>query len=139
MKAEMMVKRLPQQRAEVGELQDTADVRVKDIPRALDHTWLSRQISLAAGETGVSDVSQRIVSGAAPLKMDKELQEKFSEKIWEVRLRGDYHEVGKFLNKLEGANAFLEVTDINVEGNDPGGQKVAVTLRYLVKKEGTGG
>lgn len=132
---ELRVKRLPRQRQEVDELQKKVDAYRVEIPLESDHTWLSRQINGIAGETGARDVSQRYLQAEPPRrKLDKEWAAKYDERAWEIRMRCGYHELGRFLDKLESSNRFLEVTDIAVDGNDPGGQRVVLVIHYLVKK-----
>lgn len=135
LKAEMMVKNLVQQQTEFANIQDKLEATVKDIPLENDQTWLSRQINAISAEAGVGDVSQRFMPAAAgAVSFDEEFKAKYSEKTWEVRMQCNYHELGKFLAGLEGANKFLEVADISVEGNEPAGQKVVLLIRYLVRK-----
>lgn len=132
---ELRIKRLPRQRQEVDELQKKVNAYRGEIPLESDHTWLSRQINGIAGETGARDVSQRYLQAAPPsLKLDKEWGAKYDERAWEIRMRCGYHELGRFMDKLENSNKFLEVTDIAIDGNDPGGQKVVLVIHYLVKK-----
>ncbi|MCX6356601.1 MAG: type 4a pilus biogenesis protein PilO, partial [Candidatus Aureabacteria bacterium] len=113
MKEEVMVKRLPQQRVELAELQKKRDAVAADLPFESDHTWLSRQINQIAAATGVSDVSQRYQAAFAPeVKFEGEAKDRYAEKTWEIRMRCGYHDLGKFLNKIEEANRFLEVKEI---------------------------
>ncbi|MCX6340053.1 MAG: type 4a pilus biogenesis protein PilO [Candidatus Aureabacteria bacterium] len=135
LETELRVKRLPRQRQEVADLEKKADAYRNEVPFESDNTWLSRQINSIASETGARDVSQRYLQTAPPsLKLDKEWEGKYDEKTWEIRMRCGYHELGRFLSKLEGVNRFLEVTDISIEGNEPGGQKVVLVIHYLVRK-----
>jgi type II secretory pathway pseudopilin PulG len=136
LETELRVKRVPQQRQEVAELQKKVEPYRNEIPFESDHTWLSRQINSIASETGARDVSQRYLQTAAPrLTLDKEWEGKYDERNWEIRMKCGYHELGNFLGKLESSNRFLEVTDISVEGNEPGGQNVVLVIHYLVRKE----
>jgi len=133
--AELRVKRLPRQRQEVEDLEKKVSAYRNEIPFESDHTWLSRQINSIAAETGVRDVSQRYLQAAPPsLTLDKGWEAKYDERNWEIRMKCGYHEVGNFLGKLESSNRFLEVTDISIEGNEPGGQKVVLVIHYLVRK-----
>jgi len=135
LKAEMAVKHLPQQRAEAVNLQSKIDTVANDMPLETDQTWLSRQINVIARQAVVGDVSQRFMPAAAGIaSLDADLKAKYDEKTWEIRMRCGYHELGKFLAGLEGANRFLEITDISIEGNEPTGQKVVLLVRYLVRK-----
>lgn len=135
LETELRVKRLPRQRQEVADLEKKADACRNEIPFESDNTWLSRQINSIASETGVRDVSQRYLQTAPPrLKIDKEWEGKYDEKTWEIRMRCGYHELGRFLSTLEGVNRFLEVTNISIEGNEPGGHKVVLVIHYLVRK-----
>ena len=135
MKAEMLVKNLPQQREEVARLRQRVDAYASEIPMEDDHTWLSKQINKIAGETGVSDVSQKYQGAAvSDFKIESELQEKYAEKAWEIRMKCGFHELGNFLSKIENTNRFLEIKDISIEGNDPGGQKVVLLIQYLVRR-----
>lgn len=135
MKVEMMVKNLPQQRQEVVQFKEKVKTYSAEMPLEQDHTWLSRQINQAAAEAGMGDVSQRYQpSVPSDLKLEGELKEHYAERIWEIRMRCGYHELGHFLDRLEAANKFFSVKDINIEGNDPAGQKVTLVVRYLVKK-----
>lgn len=132
---ELRIKRLPRQRQEVEELQRKVDACREEIPLGSDHTWLSRQINGIASETGARDVSQRYLQAEPPRrKLDKEWAAKYDERAWEIRMRCGYHELGRFLDKLENSNGFLEVTDIAIDGNDPNGQRVVLVIHYLVKK-----
>ncbi len=132
---ELRIKRLPRQREEVEELQKKVDTYREEIPLESDHTWLSRQINSIASETGARDVSQRYLQAEPPRrKLDKEFGAKYDERAWEIRMRCGYHELGRFLDRLENSNNFLEVTDIAIDGNDPNGQKVVLVIHYLVKK-----
>ncbi len=134
--AELRIKRLPRQREEVADLQKKVDAYRNEIPLELDHTWLSRQINSIAGETGIRDLSQRYLQASLSNRaLDKEWEGKYDERTWEIRMRCGYHELGKFLDRLESSNKFLEVTDIGIDGNDPAGRKVLLVIHYLVRKE----
>ncbi len=136
LKAEMAVKHLPRQREEVETLRRRIDEAVKEIPLESDQTWLSRQINAISARIAVGDVSQRFIpaagggDGLAP-----ELKGRFSERTWEIKMQCGYHELGKFMAGIEGSNRFLEITAFSIEGNEPGGQKVVLLVRYLVKKK----
>lgn len=135
LKAEMMVKHLTQQQAEFAELRDKLAAVAQDIPLENDQTWLSRQINAISVQAGVGDVSQRFMPAAAGAgSLDAEFKTTYAEKTWEIRMQCGYHELGKFLARLEGANKFLEITDISIEGNEPAGQKIVLLIRYLVRK-----
>ncbi|MEI6633100.1 MAG: type 4a pilus biogenesis protein PilO [Chlamydiota bacterium] len=135
LKAEMMVLHLPQQRAEVVDLQSKIDTAANDIPMETDQTWLSRQINAIARQSGVGDVSQRFIPVAAGISsLDADLKAKYAEKTWEIKMQCGYHELGKFLAGIEGTNRFIEITDVSIEGNEPTGQKVVLLVRYLVRK-----
>ena len=137
--AELRVKRLPRQRQEVADLEKRVGAYRNEIPFESDHTWLSRQINSIASETGARDVSQRYLQVATPgLRLDREREGKYDERNWEIRMKCGYHELGNFLGKLESSNRFLEVTDISIEGNEPGGQKVVLVIHYLVRKAADG-
>ena len=71
-------------------------------------------------------------------KLAKELVNEYSEKVWEIRMRCGYHELGKFLSSLEGSNRFLEVVDISIEGDGSPKQKIMLLMRYIVRKGKTG-
>lgn len=132
-KAELAVKNFPRQREELGEMQKKLDAAAGEIPLETDHTWLSRQINEHATRAGVGDVSQRFLPAAAGgAGLDTTLKSRYSDRTWELRMQCGYHELGMFLAGLEGANRFLEVTDISIEGNDPAGQKVVLVVRYIV-------
>jgi len=132
---ELRIKRLPRQRQEVEELQKKLDAYREEIPLEADHTWLSRQINSIAGETRARDVSQRYLQAEPPRhKLDKEWAAKYDERAWEIRMKCGYHVLGRFLDKLEKANDFLEITDITIDGNDLSAQRVVLVIHYLVKK-----
>jgi len=134
-KAEMAVKGLSRLREETEELQKKRDAALKEVPLETDHTWLSRQVNEHAARAGVKDVSQRYLPAAAGGgSLGDELKTNYSERTWELRMQCGYHELGQFLAGIEGANRFLEVTDISIEGNDPAGQKVVLIVRYLTGK-----
>ncbi|MDD5556258.1 MAG: type 4a pilus biogenesis protein PilO [bacterium] len=132
-KAEIMANRLPQQRQEVAALEKELADRRASVPAEADHTWLSRQLSGAAAETGARDVSQRMVL-TPPAAVDKEFEGAYALRGWEIRLRADYHDLGRFLSILEGLNRYIEVTDIVISGNEPEGQEIAFTVLYLARK-----
>lgn len=135
LKAEIMAKRLPEQRKEIAGLEKKLLDRLGDMPLDSDHTWLSRQISRIAGTSGVRDVSQRLVPvTAASAAIEKDLQDKYSVRTWEVTMKAGYHELGEFLDKLERSNGFIEVKDIRITGNEPEGQQIVFTILYLVRK-----
>lgn len=132
---ELRIKRLPRQRKEVEELQQKVDAYRNEIPLESDHTWLSRQINNIASATRARDVSQRYLRAEPPRrKLDNVWAAKYDERAWEIRMRCGYHELGRFLDKLEKTNKFLEVTDVTIDGNDPSGQRVVIVIHYLVKK-----
>ncbi|MCX6355438.1 MAG: type 4a pilus biogenesis protein PilO [Candidatus Aureabacteria bacterium] len=137
-KAEMLVKSIPQQREEVARLGQEVDAYAPEIPMEDDQTWLSRQINKISGMTGMSDVSQRYQgSSVSDFKFEGELQEKYAEKAWEIRMKCGFHELGNFLSELENTSRFLEIKDISIEGNDPGGQKVVLLVQYLARRAAT--
>lgn len=139
LKAEMAVKHLPQQREEVAELQRKLDAMAGEIPSENDQTWLSRQINAVSARTAVGDVSQRFIPAVGGGdSLSPELKGRYSERTWEIKMQCGYHELGKFLAGIEGANRFLEITDLSIEGNDPAGQKIVLLVRYLVRKEAEG-
>jgi Tfp pilus assembly protein PilO len=134
-KAEMAVRSLSRLRTEAEELQRKRDAVVKEVSLETDHTWLSRQVNEHAARAGVRDVSQRYLPAAAGGgSLGDDLKANYSDRTWELRMLCGYHELGQFLAGLEGANRFLEVTDISIEGNDPAGQRVVLIVRYLTGK-----
>ena len=95
---------------------------------------LSRWYREAADARGIglADPDAREIVYGMPYK---EWQAKYDERTSEIRMRCGYHELGNFLDRLESANRFLEVSDISIDGNDPGGRKVVLVIHYLVRKE----
>ena len=134
-KAEMMVKRLGAHRKIVEEKQNILDEYMKEIPLESDDTWLSRQINIVQRGTGVSVVRQRFREDLSAGISDQELGKKYAQRSRVIRLLCGYHELGNFLNRLEESNRFLEIVDINIDGNEPKGQKIEILIRYLVRKQ----
>jgi len=136
MKDEMLIKSMPQQKAEVELLERRIAEYSKEIPSESDNTWLSKQINRIAGRTGVRDVSQKFLPAYQPeLKLTGALGDRYAVKAWEMRMRCGYHELGNFLNALENINRFLEIKSIDIEGNEPDGQEALLLITYLVGKE----
>ncbi len=134
-RAERMVELLPAQKILADDLQKKLKAYDKEVPPESDHTWLSRIINSAARDIGVQELSQKYrPTETADRKLAPELEKQYAEKMWEIRMQCGYHDLGKFLSSLEGSNRFLEIADINVEGNEPGKQKTTLLIRYIARK-----
>lgn len=135
LKAEMLVKRLLQHRRAVEEKKELLDQYLYEVPLSSDPAWLTRQINLIADEVGIGEVSQKfrpeLASGA---KLPEGLAGKYGQRTWELRTKTGYHSIGEFLNRLEETNSFLEVVDINIDGDPPRGHNVSLLIRYLTQK-----
>jgi Tfp pilus assembly protein PilO len=135
MRAEHMVKLLPQQKIVGEELHKKLDSYKSQIPLESDHTWLSRRINSISRETGVQDVSQKFRSAdTSGRELAPELQGAYVEKVWEIHMRCSYHELGRFLSALEGSAKFLEIMDIGIEGDGTDQQKIMLLICYIAKK-----
>jgi Tfp pilus assembly protein PilO len=136
MRAERLVKILPEQKKLLSEQEQRLENLSAQIPPETDHTWLSRQINEISSEVGVEGVSQRYRPvESAQQRLSPDLKKIYAEKLWEIRMSCGYHELGEFLGRLEGGNGFLEVREIDIEGNDPGKQKIRLLISYIAGKE----
>lgn len=90
------------------------DVKIKGYDKFAaktdDASWLIQIVNASAKESGVALVSM------APQQV--ETGENFSKLVLRVEARCSYHELGKFVSRIESDSHFIKIADLNAQSQD---------------------
>jgi len=132
------VENMSKYEARLKELQESLVAARSQLPDDPDVPQLLSQLGNKARQAGL-EIDRFEPKG-------EKAQDFYAEIIFELKVRGSYHEVGTFLDAVGKLDRILNVTNLAMTGPKTLNQKVVVdcgfmvkTYRFLEKPEGKGG
>ena len=87
---------------------------------------VSTEIRQMASEAGLSMVDE------PDMLAPKETSSEMTEYPMEIRLRGSYHEVGRFLSSLESSRRLISVREVEIDASEASPDRAEVTVLVSV-------
>lgn len=126
-KHKQIVAKLDTFKAEVSDLEAKLHVLLRELPESREIPGLIRQISDLGVRTGLQ---------ISLLKPQPEQRREFYAEIpIQVRVKGQYHAVGRFLDDMVRLERLISVDGVHIEANNQETQCLATTYRFLDEAE----
>ena len=103
----------------IKNLEKKEDAYEKSFSKEKEIPMLLENLSKIAKSSGVKISGIKPINGS-PLRKPQEAEKEkdYQEVPIAVTAQSGYHELGKFINKLENDTRFMQVSDIKIEAND---------------------
>lgn len=126
-KHKKIVAQLDTFKAEVSDLEAKLHVLLRELPESREIPGLIRQISDLGVRTGLQ------ISLIKP--QPEQRKEFYAEIPIQVRVKGQYHAVGRFFNDMVHLERLISVDGVQIEANNQETQCLATTYRFLDEAE----
>src|SRR6266516_2291202 len=119
--------KLDTHKAQVSDLEDKLHVLLRELPESREIPGMIRQISDVGVRTGLQ------ISLIKP--QPEQRKEFYAEIPIQVRVKGQYHAVGRFFDDLVHLERIISVSGIQIEATSQETQCLATTFRFLDEAE----
>lgn len=126
--AVLAIGRIPTLKKEVEELNAKAALYINKLPKEEEFPAILENLSHMALNTGVTITKILPLKERAPFPEGGASSAVYSRKEISINALCGYHQLGMFIAELEGAERFMEVSDIRIESNKTNPKKHNVHL-----------
>lgn len=108
-----------------------AEYLEKRLPGQDQISSLLEDFSSVAESSGVKILKIKPLETPAPLSKQKVTNNSYTEFPILIEARAGYHQLGDFVNKIEGMDRFIKITDIDITGTDKDPRHHDVKIRII--------
>ena len=133
-KAKQTIERAERSEKRLKELQEDLSSFDRDIPPETKDEWILGKVNAVCREI---DIKYESLIPQAPVEFkEKTVGKAYIWKRVKLKIKCGYHELGRFLNRLENSSPFIAVSGLSVETtHKEDRQDVSFSISYVAKKE----
>lgn len=133
-KAKQTIERAGRSELRLKELREALSSFDRDIPPETKDEWILGKVNAVCREL---DMKYESLIPQAPVEFkNKTVGKAYVWKRVKLRIKCGYHELGRFLNRLENSSPFIAVSGLSMENTHAEDrQNVSFSISYVAKKE----